>query len=423
MNRRLRLTTAFWGVALLSVYGVAQQTQQPSGSVTNVQVNVNRILVPVVVRNRQTQTVGDLKKEDFTVLDNGNPRPISGFVVEYRSSAPAVDAGGISAPNGKAQATTLPDRIVVLLFDDMHLNAEELAHVKLAAEPLVTSLVNGSHMAAVVSLSGSVNSGLTRDAAKLQAALKRLKPQPIYRSEAAACGYIDYYEADLIANHRDDTAMQDALKRFALCNPSIQLSGAGLAVANGMVESAARRALVQGALDISTTYANLGEFVRRMEKLPGQRTLILVSPGFLNVETEALTAESQIVNAAAQYNVTISALDARGLYSSEVSASERGEGAGGTNIAYHREEMRLAEDPMAELANGTGGTFFHNRNDLGAGLQQLTEAPEVVYLLEIPVDDEKTQAGYHRLKVAVDRDGLEVQARRGYLYPQADKKK
>jgi hypothetical protein len=57
-------------------------TNGPTSSVSSVQINVNRVLVPVVVRNRQGQTVEDLKKEDFTVLDNDQPRAISGSVVE-----------------------------------------------------------------------------------------------------------------------------------------------------------------------------------------------------------------------------------------------------------------------------------------------------------------------------------------------------
>jgi VWFA-related protein len=163
--------------------------------------------------------------------------------------------------------------------------------------------------------------------------------------------------------------------------------------------------------------------VRRMEKLPGQRTLILVSPGFLDVEAEALTAESKILDAAAQFNLVISTLDARGLYTSELTASERGPGSGGQNLEYRRSEMRLEENPMSELANGTGGTFFHNNNDLSAGFKLLTAAPEVVYLLELPLDDVEAGSGYHNLKVKVDRDGLDVQARRGYLMPRAEKKK
>ncbi len=36
---------------------------------------------------------------------------------------------------------------------------------------------------------------------------------------------------------------------------------------------------------------------------------------------------------------------------------------------------------MESLADGTGGTFFHNSNDLGIGFKSLTEMPEVVYVL------------------------------------------
>jgi VWFA-related protein len=78
---------------------------------------------------------------------------------------------------------------------------------------------------------------------------------------------------------------------------------------------------------------------------------------------------------------------------------------------------------MAELADGTGGTFFHNSNDLDAGFKALTEAPEVVYLLELPLENVKPDGSYHRLKVKVTRDGLQIQARRGYLVPKPEKNK
>src|SRR5262249_15915860 len=142
-------------------------------------------------------------------------------------------------------------------------------------------------------------------------------------------------------------------------------------VAENMVRSAATNTLITGDQDVRVTLAALREFVRKMGTLPGERTLILVSPGFLTLTPEAMTEKTQILNLAAQSNVTISALDARGLYTTELDASERRpDSAMAMQSDYasqsHRASMALNEDVMAELADGSGGTYFHNSNDLEA---------------------------------------------------------
>jgi len=214
------------------------------------------------------------------------------------------------------------------------------------------------------------------------------------------------------------------MRRMSLCNPAIQMAGgSGSTIAQGQVESAVGRAIALGHRDSRETYAVIAEFVRRMARLPGERTLILVSPGFLNIEPDSLTAGSQIVELAAQSKVVVSAIDARGLFSDQTTASELSRGEGGLNPEYRRTEKRLAADPMAELANGTGGTFFHNNNDLDAGFRLLTGAPGYVYVPELPVDDVKPDGSWHRLKVRVACQGLEVQARHGYRMPRAENKK
>ena len=78
---------------------------------------------------------------------------------------------------------------------------------------------------------------------------------------------------------------------------------------------------------------------------------------------------------------------------------------------------------MAELANATGGIYFHNNNDLGAGFDRLTAAPEYVYLLYISTKNVKQDGTLHRLRVKVDRDGLKLQARRSYFAPKTAKRK
>jgi len=131
---------------------------------------------------------------------------------------------------------------------------------------------------------------------------------------------------------------------------------------------------------------------------------------------------------AAQYNVTVSSLDARGLYTSELDASQHGPSsplalATGNQSDYHRNTMSLSEDVLAELADGTGGNFFHNSNDLAGGLQRLTAVPEYVYILELSLANVKLDGSYHQLHVKVDREGLNVQARRGYFVPKPPNKK
>ena len=85
--------------------------------------------------------------------------------------------------------------------------------------------------------------------------------------------------------------------------------------------------------------------------------------------------------------------------------------------------MTRAEGVMSELADGTGGAFFHNSNDLGAGFKILTDAPEVVYVLELSLDGVKPDGSYHRVKVKVDREGMQIQARQGYSAPKQEKNK
>jgi VWFA-related protein len=416
-------------VFILVGFSASRAAQSSQSATPKVELNVERILVPVVVRDAQGRSVNGLKEADFTIFDNGKPHAISGFTIETQGAGP----GTANMANGAAETVSssaaipspspgAPGRITVFVFDDLHLKVEDLARVKSAAAVALDGALSGSDEADVVSISGKTNSGLTRDRATLEAAIAGIQPNPTYRIDSSQCGAIDYYQANLIENLRDQGALDDALKRMALCNPSVQLDNGDRPMAEGQVESAARRALQLGELDVRETFATVAEMVRRLATQPGQKLLVLVSPGFLNIQIQSMAAESQILDLAAQSGVTISALDARGLYTDQISASERGPGAGGPNPGFRRTEMKLAMDPMAELADGTGGTFFENNNDLAAGFKLLTAAPETVYLLELPFEKGKPDGRYHTLKVKVDRDGLELQARRGYFWSKPEKK-
>ena len=416
----------------LCIHSAAQQTGVPPRPYT-IETTVNRVLVPVVVRDKQGRSIGDLKKEDFQVFDNNKLHIISGLSIEQRvapGGSRAINTqSGSPAPtpaNATSKFSSSQDRFVIFVFDDLHLGAEDLAHVKAAGVRVVSESLADSDVAAVVSLSGRTNSGLTHDHAKLRDAMMSLQTHAFYGTSGSECPNIDYYQADLIANKHDNAAITSATQQVLNCSPGMDAQR-DQQLAENIAESAARRALIMGHQDVQLTLANFAEIVRRVSTLPGQRTLVLVSPGFLAFEPDMLSQESKIIDLAAQSDVTINALDARGLYTTEFTASEHSPSLIGQNfqVSYssHGTAMTMAENPLSELASGTGGTFFHNNNDFNAGFKRLSEAPEYVYLLEFPLGDTKQNGSFHRLKVKVDREGLTLQARQGYFAPKQAKDK
>jgi VWFA-related protein len=429
-----RLTvTVIWGLSLiLCTRAAAQQNQEAPTpeSAAKIQVAVNAVLVPVVVRDSQGRAVGNLTKEDFQVLDGKKPQVISGFSIQKRAAletnpAPTVPMPAVPSPVSPAAAppsTTPSQRFIVFLFDDLHLGASELARVQKVATKIVAGSLADSDMAAVVSFSGTY-SGMTRDRTKLQETISELKTQELYRHIARECPDIDYYQGDLIENKHSNAAYEQAVQETLTCEHTDRRS-----VAEGLAQAAARRAVAIGDQDVHVTLGFVAEVVRKMEALEGERTLILISPGFLTVTPGALSEKSHVLDLAARSNVTISALDARGLYTTEIDASENGAHTmqalvTGHESDYHRNTVTFAENVMAELADGTGGTYFHNSNDLQGGLQKLTAALEYVYILELSLANIKMDGTYHPLNVKINRNGLSLRARRGYFAPQSLRKK
>jgi VWFA-related protein len=413
----------FLALALCSPLAAQQkETSAPDGTFT-LQSKVDEVLVSVLVRDKQGNAVGNLKKEDFQIFDNGKPQTITGFNIQQRATVQTQpDTVHAASSTANPQPPAVPERFVVFLFDDMHLSVGDLAQTQKAGINMLAQSLSDSDLAAVVSVSGRINSGLTHDRTELQKAIMKLQPVALYRAASQECPNLDYYHADLMENKHNSAAIEAATDETLSCSPGLQMRD----VAQRLAESAAMRVLAIGDQDVQVSLGTVRDIVRKMSALPGQRLLIMVSPGFLILTPEARSDESQIIDMAAQANVTVSALDARGLYTSEIDASEMLKGSAQTiqlKTEYRRNSMSLNENVMAELAYGTGGSYFHNSNDLERGFRRLTTAPEYLYLLEFSIKNVKKNGSYHSLKVKVDQDGLKLQTRRGYFADKPPKEK
>jgi VWFA-related protein len=382
---------------------------------------VNLVLVPVVVRDSQGRAVGNLKQEDFQVFDKGKPQVITKFSVEK-------SGGHVTAPQTNAEANpgepaapmAVPDRFTGYLFDDVHLAFSDLARVRDATDRHFASL-EPTARAAIFTTSGQTTLDFTDDRAKLHETLLRLQPRPIIGSSVGDCPQVDYYMADAIENKNDQQAFQAATAEAMACmslNPALPGS---LQQAQSAAKSAAQRNVHQGEHDSHVSLTVLKDVIRRMAAMPGQRSMILVSPGFFTTFDQT-QEKTEIVDRAIHSNVIISALDARGLYTI-VPGGDASQGAIDITSAamksrYQIDSALAQADLLAELAEGTGGNFFHNSNDLDAGIKRVSDAPEYFYVLGFAPQNLKLDGTFHRLKVALkESNKLALQARRGYYAP------
>lgn len=382
---------------------------------------VNLVLVPVVVRDSQGRAVGNLKQEDFQVFDKGKPQAITKFSVEKLGghvTAPPTAAG---TPGEPAPPMAVPDRFTGYVFDDVHLAFSDLARVRDATDRHFASL-EPTARAAIFTTSGQTTLDFTDDRAKLHETLLRLQPRPIIGSSLGECPQVDYYMADAIENKRDQQALEAATAEAMACmNLNPQLPGS-LQQAQSAARSAAQRNLHQGEHDTHVSLTVLRDVIRRMAAMPGQRNLILMSPGFLTT-FDHTQEKSDIIERAIHSNVIISALDARGLYTIVPGgdASQQGGAdfmAAAVKSRYQTDSALAQADVLAELAEGTGGSFFHNSNDLDAGVKRVSDAPEYFYVLGFAPQNLKLDGTFHRLKVVLkESNKLGLQARRGYYAP------
>ena len=390
-------------------------------------VRVNLVLVRAVVRDAHGKVVSNLKKEDFQLYDNRKLQAISSFSVESPESRTAsvvaspVDASGSSSSRDAiaGKAVVLPQRFVSMVFDDIHLSMEDAAFVRDSATRFLGSLA-ASDRVSINTTSGQVTREFTDDHDALRKTLSGIVPRPLTNGNDPGCPDVGYYQADLILNKNDSQALavatEDALQCAFGADPSMYTPARILA------QSVASRVLADGDNETVYTYRHLDDIVRRLGNMPGQRVLVLVSPGFIPSTMQA--EASGMVDRATRANIVINTIDARGLYTPDMGdlahPSRDSLKTGGYKLTYRVAAQSAQQEVLAQLADGTGGTFFHNRNDVDEGMRQAAAAPLFSYLLGFSPQNLKIDGRYHALKVSLtSKEKFSIQARHGYFAPRS----
>ncbi|HET9306143.1 MAG TPA: VWA domain-containing protein [Candidatus Sulfotelmatobacter sp.] len=416
----------------------------------DIKVQVNLVLVRAVVKDSTGKIIPDLQQQDFQIFDNGKLQKISSFNVETtadgktslrstgqrraQASAPEKAVTPDVQPH-VAKAAVMPKRFVALVFDDLHLKVSEAMAVHAATEKLFASLTPTDRVA-IYSTEGDVQQDFTDDPETLRKTLKAIVPHSSRDEGHHECPDISYYQADLIENRHDATAILAAQTEadFNKCYGSgLAPSGALLRSFNsGAISAIARRVLQEGDLRTEQTYQSLSDIVGKLASMPGQRVLVYVSPGFLVGQT-VFGNSWDWIEKAVRAGVVVNTIDARGLYTPAglgdidappvvqppgESPRQPWEGKDYQKVqgTYRMQTQFESGQVLAGMAASTGGTYFHNRNDLNAGLTQALSAPKVSYILGFRPESATADGKFHKLKVELSNGKkYQIEARNGYF--------
>lgn len=382
------------------------QAQPPSFRAGTVVIEVDAI-----VTDGSGGFVSSLRAADFELLEDGKPQRIESiYAVTGTTVAPAPpDADAITAATAPR---TAPPRVFVLVFDQEHMQEGAFRRLRDAALTFLTNDFKPGDVGGLVIGNTMAGNQLTSDREKLLTALRNAKPDfsktsrrlemmewPRFNSEAEAVRIASANDRDVLAQVARRACNDDpgACKNY---DPEPQIRSKAQTILSELRPSAAR------------TLRSLQALASGLARLPGRKTMILISDGFFLEESSGELR--QVVGTAARSNVRIYSLDARGLDTRQVNDPRQRsamDAAGGLPLdAYN-----TLEDGPNMLAVDTGGYPIRHTNKFTEALGEIARDTSSYYVIGYGPSNAVMDGSFRKITVRVTRPGLKVRARRGYL--------
>ncbi len=377
--------------AITSVIAVA--AQPPAPSQPQFRSSVQIVHLDVSVLDAQRRPVRGLTPADFTILEDGHPRPVSVFhAVDIPDVVPASAEWVHEVAHDVVSNENLEQRrLFLILVDDMTIQSD-LRALKNARD-IATGIVDRfgpSDLAAVVFTRDNRNAqDFTADRSRLRAALDNVsvgfRDMGLFDPEARQmlAGQDDYYFMSSV------TVLEEAVRVLSSMpdrRKAIIYVGQGIPVDLSSVEFAQPGLPAGGA--VSSLMST------------GQQSRIRMQIGRI-----ARDAQRANVNV---YTVDICGLRAAGsAYGMPPPTCVPG----------------LEADYLRVIAANTGGRAVVETNDFTPGIEAIFTENGSYYLLGFQPPDTNLDGRFRRLEVKVNRPGVTVRARTGYQSEKPDARK
>lgn len=423
--------------------GLAQQTSEAQVPPPTIRVTTHMVLVDMVATDKEGKAVPGLKPEDFTLEENGKKQKISVFVTPEQNQPPAP---GPALPSGiysnRAQYRSPGSPITVLLLDACNTQFKDQAYARLQMLKFVREQYKPGQRMAVLTLTDSLHmlQDFTTDPQLLYNALESYSPQqrPFTSSSAATTAPVGAgvpTPNSTVTGLDAATRSATAIDAGSLGNP-LHGGAAALSVAPFFMRNALQDfAQAQTGYDLERrtgiTFEALDELARGLGGLPGRKAVIWVTgdlPFTLNPENRSVTDT--------ELSETLPSFDTRrvGEHSAgDYAATARNAGAdqireadarlSAAQIAIYPVDARGlsinlnqdAQEVMRQMASDTGGRAYVNQNEIKQGVERALEDISATYTLGYYTSNRKWDGNYRSIKVKVNRQGLNLQYRRGYF--------
>jgi VWFA-related protein len=359
------------------------------------------VVVNVSVKDKSGNTITDLKKEDFEVLEDGKAQSIGVFELQKLASdvLPPVDTAQITQTlKERAPKASAPEavptfspvrhqdrRLLALFFDFSSMAQLDQVRAKEAAIKFLETQMTSSDLVAIMTFANKfqVIEDFTDDRERLLTTLRRLTMgEGSELADTAATGADEGDDSGTFA--ADDT-------EFNIFNTDRKLSA-------------------------------LEDAAKKLAAFPEKKALVYFSSGVSKTGVENESQLKATVNAAIRANVAFYPVDARGLVAQAPGgdasvASPKGTGTfTGTTQASRSSSFNGSQDTLYSLAADTGGKALLDSNDLTLGIRNAQSDVSSYYIVGYYSSNSAQDGKFRKIQVKLKNSQLQAKLdyRAGY---------
>ena len=401
-------------VSFLVFLVLAAQEQPPTFRTTTRLVELT-----VTALDKKGQAVTDLRLQDFTVQENGKPRPIAFFRYD---GGPSVEPKALPLPPGvftnRVEFTPGPPRnITALVLDELNTPPQYSMRVRATVTRYLKALAPRTRVAVFhMGARLRILHDFTDDGESLRARIeKSVLSMPLQMETEFERSIIEAEQ--FVEMFSGDPQMEAMMAELALHNLEVEMQ----------MNAQARRAR------LDRTLASMESLGQHLAGIPGRKSLVWIGAGVSMVSVTGAMGmgprgsiesfEDQVKRTSqklAQQGIVLYIVNAKGLeVPLSMTASSSGampvRGRGRFEPQQDAEAVSTDTRPAMELMSSTtGGRYLYNTNDLMEGFKKAASDLEGSYTLGFYVSDEP-DSKWHNLKASVKRSGVNLRHRKGYL--------